>query len=69
VLGDPAAGGELLEHGFVEPACRAVVDILVSSPLKLPTYEIETSASGLNQVTTANGTPAWRAASVTRPEP
>src|SRR6202521_5056175 len=28
MLGDPAAGGELLENSFVEPACRAVVDIL-----------------------------------------
>jgi hypothetical protein len=28
VLGDPAAAGELLEQGFVEPARRAVVDVL-----------------------------------------
>jgi hypothetical protein len=28
VLGNPTAGGELLEQGFVEPARRAVVDIL-----------------------------------------
>ena len=28
MLGDPAAGGELLEEGFVEPPCGAVVDIL-----------------------------------------
>ena len=28
VLGDPAAGGELLEQRLVEPARRAVVDVL-----------------------------------------
>ena len=28
MLGDPAAGGELLEEGFVEPPWRAVVDVL-----------------------------------------
>jgi len=28
VLDDPAAGGELLEQSFVEPARRTVVDVL-----------------------------------------
>jgi len=28
VLGDPTAGGDLLEQGFIEPAGHAVVDIL-----------------------------------------
>ena len=28
MLGDPAAGGQLLEQRFVEPARRAVVDVL-----------------------------------------
>jgi hypothetical protein len=28
MLGDPAAGGQLLEQRFVEPAGRAVVDVL-----------------------------------------
>jgi len=28
VFGDPAAGGQLLEQRFVEPARRAVVDVL-----------------------------------------
>ena len=28
VLGDPAAGGQLLEQRFVEPAWGAVVDVL-----------------------------------------
>ena len=28
MLGDPTAGGELLEQGSIKPACDAVVDIL-----------------------------------------